>query len=100
MQLLSNLWRLDFVQAARSLTDAIDNFVYFLESLAKQKFWRFILGSIIGIVPALIYWGYAIFFHINIPLTQAIIGSLILMLAFGIAAVYGKLERLFESLML
>ena len=65
--------------------------------MAKYKAGRFILGSIFSIVPIIVYWGYAVFFQVDISLLKGIIGSLILMLAFGIAAVYGKLDQLIDG---
>ena len=91
MKLVISLWL--------SLLNSLGNFFDFLESsVTKKSFWRFVFGCIAGIFPALIYWGYAIFFAVNIPLTQGIIGSLILMFSFGIAAVYGNFGKLFEGL--
>ena len=90
MRLLSNLWR--------SIADFID----FLESRIKihnqKRFGRFILGSIIGIFPIAIYWGYAAFFGVDIQLNRGIIGSLIFMLAFGIAGIYGKLDKFIDGM--
>jgi uncharacterized MnhB-related membrane protein len=71
-----------------------------LESFARYKIGKFVLGGIVGVLLVLIYWGYACFFYINIPLTQAIVGSLILILFCAITAVYGDLARLIENLWL
>ena len=85
----------------RSLFDLIANFIDFcqttIESLAKHKVGRFILGSIFSTIPISVYWGYAVFFQVDISLLKGIIGSLILMSAFGIAAVYGKLDQLIDG---
>ena len=93
MKIILKLWR--------SLLYLIANFVDILEttskSLAKHKAGRFILGSIFSIVPISVYWGYAVFFQVDISLLKGITGSLILMLAFGVAAVYGKLDQLIEG---
>lgn len=94
MKLLSKLWR----SLVDWIANTLDFFELLIESFAKYKVGRFILGSLLGIIPVLVYWSYAVFFQVNIPLVQGIAGSLILMLAFGVAAVYGKLERLFDSL--
>ena len=85
-----NIWR--------SLLNSFSNFADFLEYLSKKAFWRFVLGCIAGILPAFVHWGYAIFFSVHIPLIQGIIGSLVLMFSFGIAAVYGNFNKLLESL--
>ena len=89
MKVISNLRRL------------LANFIGFLEistkSLAKHKAGRFILGSIFSTIPIFVYWSYAVFFQVDISLLKGIIGSLILMLAFGIAAVYGKLDQLIDG---
>ena len=94
MQLQSNLWR-SLIHVIANILDVLASIT---ESIAKKWIGRFLLGSILGILPSLVYWGYAIFFHVKIPLIQGIIGSLILMLAFGTAAIYGKLDQLFDAL--
>lgn len=94
MELFSSSWR--------SLANSIDNLMDFLESrlniLNQKRFGRFILGCIMGIFPVLVYWGYAVFFRVDIPPSQGIIGSLIFILAFGIADIYGTLNRLLDGM--
>ena len=94
MESLFGLWR--------SLTNSVSKPLNSLESLLKilnqTKFGRFILGIIIGVFPVIIYWGYAVFFKVNIPLNQGIIGSLVIMVAFGIIGAYGKLEKLLDGM--
>ena len=68
-----------------------------MELSAYKKVWRLIFGSIGGIFFAGIAWSYTIFFHIDIPLTQGIIGSLLMALTFGLISAYGDLDRFFES---
>ena len=82
--------------------DSIANLMDFLESrlkiLNQKRFGRFILGCIIGLLPVFVYWEYAVFFPVDIPPSQEIIGSLIFILAFGIAGIYGKLNQLIEGM--
>ena len=93
MQVILKLWGL--------LMNLIANIVNYLEllseSLAKYKCGRFFLGSIFGLISVTVYWGYSTFFRVDISLIQGITGSLILMLAFGLAAVYGKLGQLIDG---
>ena len=85
----------------RSLLALIASFVDFLEIsielLAEHKAGRFILGSVFSFIPISVYWGYAVFFQVDVSLLKGIIGSLILMVAFGVAAVYGKLDQLLNG---
>ena len=89
MKIILKLWR--------SLTNLIDLLETSSKSLTKHKTGRFILGSIFSIIPISVYWGYAVFFQVDISLLKGITGSLILMLAFGLAAVYGKLDQLIDG---
>ena len=87
---MTNLWR--------SLLNLLAPCSDFLESLTKKAVGRFILGCIAAIVPVFVYWRYALFFGVAIPLIQGIIGSLILIVSFGIAAAYGNFNKFLEDL--
>lgn len=86
----------------RSLRDSVANVVDYLEqsseSLAERKFGRFILGSLFALIPISIYWGSAAYFRVDISLTRGFIGSLLLMLVFGVAAIYRQLGNLIEGI--
>lgn len=94
MELFSSSWR--------SLANSIDKLIDFLASrlqiLHQKKWGRFLVGSFIGTFLVAIYWSYAVFFQVDIPLPQAIIGSLLCMVVFGVVGIYGKLEKLLDNL--
>ena len=94
---------MDFIFSfLRSLKDVVANIVDYLESssesLAEQKYGRFMLGSLFALIHVSIYWGYAAYCRVDISLTRGIVGSLFLMIIFGIAAMHRKLGELIEGI--
>ena len=88
MKFITDLWR-SLSNLLADIADFLGSTIDFcsqsIKSHAQSKFRRFILGSLLGAIVALIYWSYDIYFHVSIPISQGIIGSLILVISFGIA---------------
>ncbi|AFY57247.1 hypothetical protein Riv7116_4836 [Rivularia sp. PCC 7116] len=59
---------------------------------------RFAIGILIGLFIAAISWLCSTYFHVNIPLIQGIIGSLLLSISFGILATFSGIDKLLNNL--
>lgn len=82
----------------RLLSNFITDLGDALKSLTKVAWGRFILGGFLGMFFVLCYWGGSLYCHVQINYLQGIIGSLILVLIFGFAGAYGKLDQLIDGL--
>ena len=59
---------------------------------------RFTIGLLIGLFIAGLSWLCSIYFHVNIPLLQGIIGSLLFSISFGILATVSGIDKLLNNL--
>ncbi|MBV6627229.1 MAG: hypothetical protein KI793_30535 [Rivularia sp. (in: Bacteria)] len=59
---------------------------------------RFSVGLLIGLMISGLSWLCSVYFHVNIPLIQGIIGSLLLSISFGILATFTGIEKILDNL--
>ncbi|MDJ0736995.1 MAG: hypothetical protein QNJ47_23495 [Nostocaceae cyanobacterium] len=57
----------------------------------------FLSGVAVGIFVAMIFWSYSAFSHVSIPLSQGIIGTLLLAISCGIIATIGGIDKLMDK---
>ncbi|MGB3641970.1 MAG: hypothetical protein WBA39_30995 [Rivularia sp. (in: cyanobacteria)] len=58
---------------------------------------KFSIGLLIGLFIAGISWLCSIYFHVNIPLLQGIIGTFLLSISFGILATVTGIDKLLDN---